>query len=1023
MTGWKGWLGTFIALGFLLALLAMASVALAHSMDMNVTAVEVGHDPKVEPELFYLFNSTTRAYTDILQFASTSGNVWVKMRVANGTVLYDFKDKDWMKLYLNGTFILQSSFNLSINGDYGDLVKFSLDKWSLTDLGEFLEVTQEYKTKGESVKAIWRFSFELGATPKVTWQVTDLDKKASEKRTFLWYQTINQTFTKLSSSSLKDTTVDKVKYKDLTIDWSDFGMVSVKVATNATTNSQLVAFYPAGMTGDWEIDPSIVFAVTAVSAKSFLNFGVVNTNNPTNPMEIVPWDVVSWYFINTAAPTVEVPIGCNPFPTPAGLTAQLKWYDQYGRSWTSPPFSTGTPTQYVLINVEIPICWVSVRTSDGINDQGAFHAWNITPDPPGIPTAFIDEPIGFPIVVDDTTPVDWIVGLPADRWIYDSGTLTLPHNNLLNHREYLVTFNVTTRTQPTTVWLRLYDASTGEGIPWERFITSWNGTLLYSDVVQTWTGQNYTVIVTDFFGNELYNQSLNVTEAPLHLWKVPIVVWSVKFFNQDPDYVHKIGVYWNHAGIPKSFYIAPIEVVELYLHPGDYRIRWTPYHNYVAQATQQFDITVSDAAYFLINGTTISHIVTDVEGVYALQQVITDWVTPDTVWLLETSPRCPESLEPEAATRLIHPYSITRATVNYTIPNHSHGLLWCPYPNRPGRTYEVLSDVLTITGAYATTIKVNRTTGGNVWNTAYNPGSIVLGDGANYTVWASSAVTWTRTVTWREFDLFYWLYTVVQGKYEVTLWQNNTQNMTWRDVRWFVAWPEDSTIDLAGVTVYDVDNGLFLERGENFDVSAGGVAMAWASLNTTQLRTFMFTAWDANASETLSPPTISCADPTSENYDDELYYMAHGQWTNDYALPYHGLAFLSVEVDGSLNPDSVRIFDVRSDQELDSTFYSVAGTTIIINSEAVGTVPVGGSLEYRVYFKAPVADQGLSFFSPLVVIGGVGISLYWVSAAFAVGATVAARKRLRKADGTMALLTVIAIFAIIGMLHNQGVFN
>ena len=125
---------------------------------------------------------------------------------------------------------------------------------------------------------------------------------------------------------------------------------------------------------------------------------------------------------------------------------------------------------------------------------------------------------------------------------------------------------------------------------------------------------------------------------------------------------------------------------------------------------------------------------------------------------------------------------------NYTGPTC---LLWEPHPNRTARNYTIDGDVLYFSGAYNTEVYINWSCNGTTrFHMTTLPATLDLGNGGNYTLWASSSIDVTRKVTWREYNKFWWAYYNGQSRYEVTLSVNNTQNLTWRSVNWFVGWPE-----------------------------------------------------------------------------------------------------------------------------------------------------------------------------------------------------------------------------------------
>ena len=246
-------------------------------------------------------------------------------------------------------------------------------------------------------------------------------------------------------------------------------------------------------------------------------------------------------------------------------------------------------------------------------------------------------------------------------------------------------------------------------------------------------------------------------------------------------------------------------------------------------------------------------------------------------------------------------------------------------------------------------------------------------------------------------------------------------NLTWCDVKFYVGFPEDRSIDIDSILVEDLDNGLCLRRGENYDVSVGGIPMAFITMNASQIRSFRLNAWDLNATEVLSPPLITCAGKVKEAYGGDMMYMSSGSWTNDYGLPYHGTAFVSIDIDSTMDPATIVVFDVVHNRELSSALYPVAGNTLILSSDAVGLVPVGGTREYEVYFETRLGDATFGFFSPLVTVGGYGISLYWISAAAVVGLALVARSRMTKDNGYLVIGVAVGVFAFVGMHNLEGI--
>jgi len=969
------------------AVLAAVSVAaglvvVASGANVTVSVDPVGHVPDEEPELFYLFNRTTRRYEDVLQW-HVGADPWVQLRVADGTARYKFNDRGWMSLHLDDTEVLRSIARLTLDGNSSKTVTFSLGNWTFTDRGETLEVWRAVKTKDHSLNESWTFSFKLGAAPKVTWDVEDLDAKARETRSLEWVVKFLPTTMKVKSLSRTAANVTRASVKNVDIDWADFGKSKVELSANATRREYVVAFHPKGTTADFEVDPVVSFTTTAMATQSWVTLGFLNPNNPSTTKDVVSWSHIDWFWVDQSAPGTEIPVDCNPFPVAAGATVLVRCYDMWGRSWQTNYFGSGAAGTYTRVEGDLPLCWISVQCWNGIRCDG-FHRWAIRVQGGGYNWHYVDEPVKFPLIVDDGNQVNYEVWVPEDSWIDDAGTTTVTHGDVSGRVEYVANIDVDLKSEPTTVYIRLYDSSTGEGIPWERFVVKWDSTITPTNVIQAWTDESHDVEVEDFWGNDLYTATVSTWDAPIHLLKVPVTIYSVKLFNQQPDYVHKVSVYYNLVDGPYTEYIAPLEVVELHLKAADYRFDWVPYRNYVAQDTQRFDLSISEANYFLINGTTISRVVTDVAGVYALQEVLTTLVSPDLVYVLEDPPEAPCS--DDLGIAYLHPYEVLRADVRYNGTGTS-ALLWTPHPDLAGRNYTVDRDVLHFSGPYATRIYVNWSSNGTCrYNLTHLPASLDLGDAGNYTLWTNNSVSWSREASWRQYTIFWWEYHISEHRYRVSRSANNTMNLTLRNVNWMVGWPEDVSVDLTGVDVFDIDNQRHLTRGEHYDATVGGVYMHWASLASGASRSFRVTAWDLNTTGLYDTPVITCVDAADEHYRDSVYKYCQGSWTNDYAVPYQGSILINLRIDETVKPGTVIVFDTNANREVPREHWVFQGSSITVTGQGVGEIAVGGTAAFKVYFKQGVSGEDAWLFTP-VLLGF--LSPWWLMVFLACGVTYA----------------------------------
>lgn len=986
-----------------------------------LVAIFVGaerHDPDTELHRYYLFNTTTRKYEDVLQWNIESDTIRVKMRVEDGIATYEFVDKEWARLYLDNILEVTSSYNISEQDSKSGVWKtkpISPVEWTFFDHGETLEFSRDMKGKEESLTESWVFSFALGIPPKITFKVQEL-KVVKANRNFDWILNLPPGYINVTVSH-SSPEYDEVYINNLIIDWSDFGESNVSIRSDKINSEYILNFYPDGILGNITIDPSVVFIPYGAStAWSWLTLSILNTNNP-DTTEVLDWNLFNWEFTDNVAPSTYV-IGCNPFPVPANVASTyVKFYDMWGRSWQSAYFPTGLSGSHVYVEIEIPVCWISVRTSDMLHDHDSFHRWTITPIPPDSPEVEIDEDIKYPVVVDASDQVDWRIKVPPDEWIEDAGEVIVEHSDLVNRREYIVYFNVTLKDQPTQVWLRMYDSTTGKGIAWETFLVYVDAALTPTDVIRGWTNESMTVVVKDFFGNELYDSTQKPDEAPLFLWKIPLTIYSVKLFNQDPDYVHKIGLLWEGAGTPHEFYIAPGEVVEKWLYTGSYVVRWTPYHWYVAQDTRYFGLEITEANYFLINGTTISNITLDTSGLYALEQVITTWMMPGILYVATDLPHAP--CGEDLGIVYLHPYTIVTAEISYNYTGTS-ALLWTPHPDRLGRNYTIDRDRLYFSGTYNTRVYINWTSNSTTrFNLTSLPASLDLGDGGNYTIWTNNSIDVTREVTFREYTLFNWAYQINEHKYTVSQPINNTMNLTMRRVNVLIGWPEHRSIDLTGVRLYDINNAMLLTRGEHFDATIGGVYLYFEDLSPGTIRTFTVTAWDYNTTGLWEAPVIMMAGEDRKSHGGENYYHVDGSWTNSYSVAYTGSLYISIKITGLIDPSSVIVVDAGASASLSEDSYSVLGNTIIIHG--VGPVAIGSTLKYEVFYYKGDEEGKFSIFGPLIG----PLSLYWLGLVLSLVGGYFGSFRVKGTERRqlyfISIITLVCGFLILGMLHYSGV--
>jgi hypothetical protein len=534
-------------------------------------------------------------------------------------------------------------------------------------------------------------------------------------------------------------------------------------------------------------------------------------------------------------------------------------------------------------------------------------------------------------------------------------------------------------------------------------------------------------IIRDNFENEMYNVTKQISQAT-YFWDIPIDIYSFKVKNMNHDDVY-VKIYYNKSGTPIKEYVQGLEPSEWYLREGWYRIiityYVTTYNVTVAGNTEWFDFYVDDAQSFKVVGTTLYYISTQIAGVQAYQEVITNMLTPDTLFIGEDLPLCPTNLDimTDYGCIYIHPYAVVEATT-YNNKSGTNSSFWNPSPT--SGTINIIQDKLYISGDYDVEIWINDTSNNNIYNSTTNPMVVYL-NGQNITVWSNKTITCSRETTWRQTELFYWAYYTTQKLSTVTLTLNNTIFTNMNDVYWFVPFADNVKADLDSVKVYDNDNGVYLEVGEHYDVSSGGLHLWFTDLSIDQARTFTFSYYDWNASANIYIPIIEISTYSRQEYVNEDYYLASGSWDNSYAVPYEGDIVFKLTFDRAYLIDVSDIIVHDGSRVLNENEWYYSGNSLTISQRAIGELGVGEEYSIKIYFKFTSEDAwNIGMFSPLFYLSGFGISPYvilWTVMIIAVILTVTTTDWYKSKEyKTIAIISFCGIL-IIGILNQINVLT
>lgn len=555
---------------------------------------------------------------------------------------------------------------------------------------------------------------------------------------------------------------------------------------------------------------------------------------------------------------------------------------------------------------------------------------------------------------------------------------------------YRIWFTVPKSNPYSTIHLSLYNAFTGEGFFWELMRVQicdgavWDNTTAETVARPDFNVEpdaSYTLRVLDYFGNALIDYSFVASAQDVYV-SIPVPTYSWQIFNMN-DAPILMRIYWNNSGSPWEFFVGPHWIIERFLKGGEYTFMVTFYNtDGTAGETVYFNRTVPmtglNASFVYVTGTSLYEIISTIEGMMATQAIITSLISPSIVLIYEDLPLAPVKLKALTLTSplAIDPYLILETTTyqNRTTTAGVNATLWRPYPSVVGATYYVLSDVLSFSGTFASTIYINQTDGTNLYYNTILPATVNL-QGQNVTVWANNAFAVSRATVWREITEYTVNYYATEKRYEATLALNNSGGLDFYAPYWFVGFPNMTTIDTSSVRVFDLDNGIYLSEHTNFEVSSGGIHLTMNQLNASAQRNLRFTYYDLNSTTGLGAPNLVAEAYTQGTLNGISMKYTAVQWTNPWGVAYRGEVYITLNFTGGDNllPASMTVIDETTGNVIPNSQWIYTGRTIIILTDGVGTVPVGGARNYGIYFTfggVSAEDERHDFFFGPIVVNG-----------------------------------------------------
>jgi len=714
----------------------------------------------------------------------------------------------------------------------------------------------------------------------------------------------------------------------------------------------------------------------------------------------------------TISSPVDTWYSVNVNPDYINRTGQTQYALQSNREGTPP-----TTTEYVHfysgnsyhpgvleLTYSIRGTYVRIQLSTGTwFNQTAYpdiQEWNLTYDLYCFEFDSVPNAVNITIDKQETT---WTFRGAAPGCNYTESDTELILKDVFDSITYRVWFTVPRSSPYSMVHLSLYNSFTGEGYSWEQMAVqmctgaSWDNTTAETIAKPDFpveSNATYTLRILDFFGNVL-TEYIFVANAENVYLEVAVPYYSWQIFNMN-DAPVLMRIYWNNSGSPWEFFVGPHWIIERFLKGGDYSFMVTFYNtDGTAGETVYYNRTVPmpalNASFVYVSGTTLSEIVSSVQGIMASQEIITSLVSPSVVLVYENLPIAPAKVRSLSmlGSVSLDPYLVLETTTfqNGTGTDITMG---CPYPGDIARSYTIFTDILTFSGPYDAQVLVNTSAGDSLYSSATLPASVVLSGADNITVWSNLTITVFRATAWREVGEYTVTHYATERRYVATLSFNNSMTLDYYQPYWYVAFPANTTVDQNSVSVYDLDNDCPLSIRINFEVTAGGIHLTLPYLNSSGARNFRFTYWDLNGTTPTGAPNLVTDSYTTKTLNDHIMKYTSVQWVNPWPQVYAGEIYITLNYSGGDNllRSSITVIDETTGNALRSSDWLYTGRTLIILTSGVGSVGIGQGRNFGIYFafnaEITPTEQHDFFFSPIVwneqsfYIGGVGVSVFLI---------------------------------------------
>ena len=522
----------------------------------------------------------------------------------------------------------------------------------------------------------------------------------------------------------------------------------------------------------------------------------------------------------------------------------------------------------------------------------------------------------------------------------------------------------------SVVKFSFYNTNQGLGLDRETLKILVNGSRLIGDTYYCYNASDkINLTIKDFYNNTLYHNNFTIT-APYTFIDLGLTFHSWLFGNKNNDY-YMVSILKEGASRWWEKGVTPYNDVEFLIPSGNYTMRiygsdYVDIHN--------TSYTINNSRVYIIHGTNLTQIISGqsiIRGqLLELQNDLYEATLPEIVSICYNPPSIYSLFKTEGAllgTKLVCPALFTMATTENTSSFTGTTVVYplIPVSNTDNGTITVKDDVIYFSGD-STVTYLNVTYGTTNTNYSYVPNHINL-FGENVTLETDGNVTFIRETEYQQFKKFYWT------KYTDTLYYTATvsifnpfSNVNVTEVYSIIEFANDTTPDYVTATLYDVSNGVYLTKGENYFTTASGIHFYLDSLASNTTRQFTG-AYYATKSSQVSSDAVVIVDDYQMKYHENTdiasgtnWYYVSAQWVNPNTNSFVGSINVQFNFDTTPYTISSRSFDIYDRENgiyLDRDDFVWTGSSVIISQDAVGTVVGNGARTFEIYFLFVEEDE------------------------------------------------------------------